>query len=112
MERERRRALRFRLIAPAELIDETSGARSTAYVTDFNLYGCTLGVRHPPRKGTPIRIEVVTAAESFESRATVAHSHGRCAGLTFRDVKPQSLTILQRWLVTARQKQQERPQTG
>jgi len=111
MERERRRALRFRLIAPAELIDETSGARSTAYVTDFNLYGCTLGVRHPPRKGTTVRIEVVSAVESFESRATVAHSLGHSAGLAFRDVEPSSLTVLQRWLATARGKQRQHPET-
>jgi hypothetical protein len=111
MERERRRALRFRLIAPAELVDEASGARSTAYVTDFSLYGCTLGVRHPPRKGTTIRIEVVSAVESFESRATVAHSHGHSAGLAFREMKPQALTVLQRWLAAARQKQRERPET-
>ena len=111
MEHERRRALRFRLIAPAELIDETSGARSTAYLTDFSLYGCSLGVRHPPRKGTSIRIEVVSAVEAFQSRATVAHSHGHSAGLAFSDVKPQYLTILRRWLATAKQKQYERSQT-
>jgi hypothetical protein len=110
MEQERRRALRLRLIAPAELVDETSGARTTAYLTDFSLYGCSLGVRHPPRRGTTIRIEVVTAAESFESCATVVHSHGHSAGLTFRDMKPQSLTVLQRWLVAATQKQQKRPE--
>lgn len=112
MEQERRRALRFRLIAPAELVDETSGARITAYVTDFSLYGCTLGVRHSPRKGTTIRLEVVTAAESFESCATVVHSHGHSAGLTLRDVKPQSLAVLHRWPVTAVQEQQGRQDAG
>src|ERR1700680_1110467 len=109
MERERRRALRFRLIAPAELIEETSGARSTAYVTYFNLYGCTLGVRHPPRKGATIRIEVVSAVESFEARGRVAASQGHSAGVAFRDLGAS--TLLQRWLATARGKQRQHPET-
>ena len=112
MEQERRRALRFRLIAPAELVDETSGTQTTAYVTDFSLYGCALGVTHPLRRGVTIHLEIVTAAESFESRATVVYSHAHSVGLTFRDVKPQSLTVLRRLLVTAMQKQQEREEAG
>jgi hypothetical protein len=112
MENERRRVSRFRLVAPAELSDEISGTRMTAYVTDLSLYGCTLGVARPPHTGAPIRIEIVTAAESFESRATVVHSHRHSVGLTFRDVKPQSLAVLHRWLVTAMQKQHERRGAG
>ena len=112
MEHERRRALRFRLIAPAELVDENSGQRIAAYVTDVSLNGCTLGITHPPRKGKTIQLEIVTPNESFESRATVVYSHAHSAGLTFRDVKPQSLTVLQRWLVAARLEQQQREGAG
>jgi hypothetical protein len=107
MEQERRRVPRFRLIAPAELVDETSGTRITAYVTDLSLYGCTLGVTHPPRPGMTIRLEIVTPGESFESQATVVYSQVHSVGLTFRDVKPHALTVLHSWLVTAMQESQK-----
>jgi len=106
MEQERRRVPRFRLIAPAELIDETSGTRITAYVTDLSLYGCTLGVTDPPRPGMTIRIEIVTPSESFESRATVVYSHAHSAGLTFREVKPHSEKVLHTWFLRAMQAMQ------
>jgi hypothetical protein len=101
MEQERRRVPRVRLVAPAELVDETSGKRIIAYVTDLSLYGCTIGVTDPPRPGMTIRLEIVTADESFESRATVVYSHVDSVGLTFRDVKPHAVTVLHRWLALA-----------
>src|ERR1700737_3701121 len=112
MEQERRRALRCGLIAPAELVDANSGQRIAAYVTDVSLNGCTLGITHPPRKGKTIQLEIVTPNESFESQATVVYSHAHSAGLTFRDVNPQSLTVLQRWLGAARLEQQQREGAG
>jgi hypothetical protein len=99
MQEERRRVSRFRLTAAAEL--EESGTRSIAYVTDLSLHGCTLGVTRPPRKGATIHIEIVTGNESFQARATVAHSRAHSAGLTFQDVQPESLVVLRKLLVTA-----------
>jgi PilZ domain len=107
MEQELRRAPRFRLIAPAELVDETSGTRITAYMTDLNLYGCAFGVRHPPPKGMTILLEIVTPSESFKSRATVVHSHVHSVGVTFWNVKPHALTVLRSWLATAMRDPQE-----
>jgi PilZ domain len=101
MEQERRRVPRFRLIAPAEIIDEASGTRITAYVTGLSLYGCTLGVTHPPRPGKTILLQIVTPDESFESRATVVYSDAHSVGVTLWDVKPHSLTVLHRLLATA-----------
>jgi hypothetical protein len=108
MHEERRRVSRFQLTAAAELVEEESGTRSTAYVTSLSLHGCTLGVTRPPRQGVTIHIEIVTSDESFQSRATVAHSHAHSAGLTFQDLPPQSLTVLRRLLVTAMQEQHRR----
>ena len=61
--------------------------------------------------GAGIRVAVHTRV-TVESRATVVYSHAHSVGLTFRDVKPQSLTVLRRLLVTAMQKQQEREEAG
>jgi hypothetical protein len=101
MPEERRRVSRFRLTAAAELVEEKSGTRSTAYVTNLSLYGCSLGVIRPPSKGVTIHIEIITGDESFQSPATVAHSRAHSAGLTFRDLQPQSLVVLRKLLVTA-----------
>jgi hypothetical protein len=108
MQEELRRVSRFPLTAAAELIEEKSGTRSTAYVTNLSLCGCTLGLARPPRQGVSIHIEIVTGDESFQSRATVAHSRGHSAGLTFQDLPPQSLVALRRLLVTAMKDQQRR----
>jgi hypothetical protein len=108
MQEERRRVPRFPLTAAAELLEEKSGTRSTAYVTNLSLQGCTLGVTRPPRKGVIIHIEIITGEESFQSRATVAHSRKHSAGLTFQDLLPQSLVVLRRLLVTAMQEQERK----
>jgi hypothetical protein len=108
MQEERRRVSRFPLTAAAELVEEKSGNRSTAYVTNLSLCGCTLGATRPPRQGVSIHIEIVTAYESFQSRAMVAHSRGYSSGLTFQDLQPQSLVVLRRLLVTAMKEQLRR----
>jgi hypothetical protein len=99
---ERRRAVRFQFIAPAELIDEASGARATTYVTDLSLHGCAVGVANPPREGTPVGLRILTDKHLFESQATVAHSTANRMGLTFLDVKPNFLGVLNRWLAGAK----------
>ena len=96
------------MTAAAELVEEKSGIRSTAFVTNLSLHGCTLGVTRPPRQGVIIHIEIITGDASFQSRATVAHSYGYSAGLMFQDLPPQSLIVLRRLLATARQEQQKR----
>lgn len=101
MEQERRRAIRFQFIAPVELVDE-SGGEVTSYVTDLGLHGCSMGVSNPPRKGTAIRLKIGTPSDFFEARATVVHSGVNRIGVAFRDVKPRSLTVLRRWLATAK----------
>lgn len=112
MHEERRRVSRFQLTAAAEVVEEESGTRSIAYVTNLSLHGCTLGVTRPPLQGVTIHIEIVTGGESFQSRATVAHSHAHSAGLTFQDVQPQSLVVLRRLLATAMREKQRSEEGG
>ena len=101
MPEERRRVARVPLIAAVELFEEKSGTRSPAYLTNLSLQGCTLCVIRPLPKGLVIHVEIVTGAESFQSRGTVAHSCTRSAGLAFLDLDLQSLIALRRLLVTA-----------
>jgi hypothetical protein len=99
---DRRRAVRFQFIAPAELIDESSGARATTYVTDLSLHGCSVGVSNPPREGTPVGLRILTDKHLFETQAAVVHSTSHRMGLTFLDVKPNFLGVLNAWLASAK----------
>lgn len=102
MEKERRRAPRFQFIAPAELVDETSGARTIAWLSDLGLRGCALGITDPPREGTELQLKIVNAKEHVEARATVVHRRANHAGMVFNEVKPASTALLQKWLATAK----------
>jgi hypothetical protein len=102
MEPERRRVVRFQFIAPAELIEGASGARSTTYVTDLSLHGCCVGVTTPPREGTDVGLKIGTTKNSFEARAKVVHSHPHYIGVAFCEVTPHFATVLRNWLAGAK----------
>jgi hypothetical protein len=102
MEKERRRAPRFQFIAPAELMDEVSGAQTIAWLSDLGLRGCSLGITDPPREGTALQLKIVNAKEFVEARATVVHRRGHHAGMVFDEVKPASTAVLNKWLAAAK----------
>jgi PilZ domain len=104
MQPERRRILRFRFSAPAQLLDETSGAHISTRVTDLSLNGCSLAVRQRLREGTPVRVEIATKAATFASQATIIYSNfAGEVGLIFHDVNPDATKVLHGWLVDAMQ---------
>lgn len=103
MERERRRVPRFQFIAPAELVDETSGARINSWVADLGSQGCSLRVSTPPRDGAAVRLKIGTnPREFFQARAVVVYSSPERVGLSFSDVKPASSIVLHKWLASAK----------
>ena len=102
MEEERRRALRFQFIAPAELVDETSGAQTIAWLSDLGSRGCALGVTAPPGEGTALQLKIENAKEYVEARATVVYCRGHHAGMVFDEVKPASTAVLNKWLAAAK----------
>ncbi len=101
MEKERRRAIRFQFIAPVEVLDE-SGGQVTSYVTDLGLHGCSMGAGDRPLQGPAVHLKISTATESFETQGTIVHASSHRMGVAFHDVKPRSLTVLRRWLASAK----------
>jgi hypothetical protein len=101
MDKERRRAIRFQFIAPVEVLNE-SGGQVTSYVTDLGLHGCSMGTGDPALQGTAVHLKISTATDSFESPATIVHVSSNRMGVAFHDVKPCSLTVLRRWLASAK----------
>jgi hypothetical protein len=103
MERERRRVPRFQFIAPAELVDETSGARVNSWVADLGSQGCSLSLGSAPREGAAVRLKIgIDPREFFQARAVVVYSSPERVGLAFRDVKPASSIVLHKWLASAK----------
>jgi hypothetical protein len=103
MDIERRRVPRYQFIAPAELVDETSGTRTNSWVADLGSQGCCLSVANPPRVGSVVRLKIGTnPRETFQARAVVVHSTIDHAGLMFSEVKPMASVLLHKWLATAK----------
>jgi hypothetical protein len=103
MEHERRRVPRYQFIAPAELVDETSGTRSSTWVADIGSQGCCLNSSNPPAVGSVVRLKIGTnPRETFQARAVVVHATTDHAGLMFSEVKPMASVILHKWLATAK----------
>ena len=101
---ERRRTPRFPFIASAEIHDENSGSRLPTRVSDISAQGCYVDTVNPFPDGTPVRVKIYTNTHEFEAPATVAYALMHLGmGLSFREVKPDSLAILQNWLPTEAQ---------
>jgi hypothetical protein len=103
MENERRQAPRFQFIVPAEVVDETTGARVSSWVADLGLQGCSLSGCDALREGFAVQLKIGTnPRESFQARAVVAYSGPQRVGLAFREVKPTFTLVLHKWLAAAK----------
>jgi hypothetical protein len=103
MEEERRRTPRFQFIAPAELVDETSGARIQSWVADLGLHGCSLSVKDSPRDGAIVSLKIGTnPRELFMARAIVVHAREDRAGIAFDALTTSSFEVLSKWLAHAK----------
>ena len=108
MEQERRRTPRFPFIASGEVLDENSGSRLSIRVSDLSLHGCYLDTINPFPHGTPVQVKIFTDTHRFEAPATVVYSHTHLGmGVTFREVAPNHLGVLQSWLPSEPQGTQE-----
>jgi hypothetical protein len=104
MDQERRRTPRFPFIASAEVQDEVSGSRLPSRISDISAEGCYVDTINPFPNGTPVRVKIFTETHKFEAPATVAYAHTHLGmGLSFREVMPDSLAVLQSWLPTRAQ---------
>jgi hypothetical protein len=73
-----------------------------ARVTEISLYGCYLDMINPPPVGTSVFVKVFTETAFFETAANVVYSHPNLGiGVTFRNVSPDFLPILRKWLLEA-----------
>jgi hypothetical protein len=98
---ERRRTPRYPFIATAEVIDQSSHASTSTRVTELSLHGCYLDMPNPLPKDAQIKIKIYSEGKFFESTGVVVYSQANGIGVTFREVRPQFLTVLKQWLLAA-----------
>jgi hypothetical protein len=99
MEQERRRSPRFPFIASTEVLEKNNGSQLSARVSDISATGCYVDTINPLPGGTPVRVKIFNASQSFEASATVAYSLTHLGmGLSFGEVAPGSRDVLREWL--------------
>jgi hypothetical protein len=104
MNTERRRSARYPFIAMAEIIDEKENVRTSSQVSDLSLHGCYVEMLNPFPEGTDVMIEIFSETESLEAQATVARIQPKQGmGLTFSELPRHSATVLNRWVVRAKE---------
>ena len=103
MERERRRTPRYMFFASAELLEERSEVRIATRVSELSRNGCYLDMMNPFPMHTVVRLKVWMEENILiETKACVVYSQAnRGAGLTFVDLDPKYLPLLDKWLAKA-----------
>ena len=99
---ERRRVPSLPFVASAEVVDHNSKVRMSVRVSELSLYGCYVDTINPLPKGASVFIKIFTAADFIEANAMVAYVHPNLGmGISFSNVDPHFLPILQVWLTRA-----------
>ena len=102
MGEDRRRTPRYPFIASAEVTDQSTHASISTRVSELSLHGCYLDMPNPFPKDTQINIKIYSEGKFFESTGTILYSQPNLGvGVTFREIRPQFLTVLKQWLLAA-----------
>ena len=109
MKREQRRTPRYTFIASAELIEEKTDVRIATRVSELSLHGCYLDMMNPFPQGTLVLVKIFAGEDFFQAKARIIYVQPNLgAGLSFLEVEPEPLAVLQHWLTTAQQDGQKR----
>ena len=112
MDREHR-GLRFPFSAGAEIAPESSPTASVpGRVTELSLLGCFLETSAPFEKQRPVLLKIYNSGEFLEAPASVLYVKPSGLGLVFREIKPHFRAVLQKWVLTALDAQQNPQMTS
>lgn len=99
MENDRRRSARVPLVAHIEVLDESTDTRLKSRVSDISRDGCYLDMVNPLPSGTPVRLTIASGETTFRARGRIVYSVQHMgAGVSFDEVDPQSVPVLETWL--------------
>lgn len=103
MVKPKRSTPRFPFIAPAEIFSEV-GPGAGATVKEISLYGCYLDFTNTYPARTRVTVKIFSDSTFFEATGTVIYAKPDVGmGVAFRDVKPEFLRVLKKWLRKAMQ---------
>jgi hypothetical protein len=98
-EADRRGADRHLVIASAEVVELSSGARFSTRTTDLGPGGCFVDTLTPFPVGSKVRVTVYKTNSHFETRGVVVYSQqGLGMGVAFDALEPQQRAALDNWL--------------
>ena len=98
-EAERRDGDRHLVIASAEIVELSSGARFSTRTTDLGPGGCFVDTLTPFPVGSKVRVTVYKTNSRFESRGVVVYSQaGLGMGVAFDKLEPGQRSALDAWL--------------
>jgi PilZ domain-containing protein len=101
---ERRTHQRYGFAADAEVIEDASGTRIEARVTDISQRGCYVEAPRSFPLGTAIRVQVTKGGDSFVAPARVVFSSVKGMGLAFTEVAKEQHEALEKWLGPLRER--------
>ena len=105
MENDRRKSARVPLVAHIEVLDESTDTRLKSRVSDISRDGCYLDMVNPLPSGTPVRLTITSGEATFRARGRIVYSVQHMgAGVSFEEIEPQCVPVLQTWLAEAGKK--------
>lgn len=70
-----------------------------ARISDLSVAGCYVDTINPLADGTLVQVKIFANTQVFEAPARVVYSHIHLGmGLAFRELQPNSRSLLQNWL--------------
>jgi hypothetical protein len=109
LRKEQRRTPRYTFIASAELIEQKTDVRIATRVSELSLHGCYLDMMNPFPQDTHVLVKIFAGEDFFQAKAKIIYVQPNLgAGVSFLEVEPQALAVLQRWLDTALKDGQKR----
>jgi hypothetical protein len=98
-EAERRGGDRHLVIASAEIVELSSGARFSTRTTDLGPGGCFVDTLTPFPVGSKVRVTVYKANSHFECRGSVVYSQqGLGMGVAFDQLEAKQREALDAWI--------------
>ena len=97
---ERRRNLRFPLVAMIEVVDIKSQAKVTGRTNDLGLGGCYVDTLSPFPIGASVKLVIERDGKSFSAEGKVVYSqHGMGMGIAFTAATRGDVRLFQNWIL-------------
>ena len=95
----RRCGTRSPFIAPVEMVEMRTGARTQARTSDLSLQGCYVDTLNPLPIGAAVRLQIHRAGMILDVLANVSARHaGSGMGLVFGEITETQRAVLESWL--------------